>query len=180
MVTTWQTVYLALTAETFLHRRLRSTPTGHKIVAKLFFFFFKCLLCTRVFLGGSAVKNPPANAGEARDAVWSLDQETATHSSILAGRIPWTEELLGCRPWCRGVEHGWVTKHARCSGHGGAEMRASTWARLTVEWANLIKQNSFTHSNHLSWESERSQASVSVPILTAFPYVREHARETLV
>ena len=53
--------------------------------------------------------------------------------------------------------------------YGGAEMSASTWAGLTVEWAHLIKQNSFTHSNHLSWESTRSQVSVSVPILTAFP-----------
>ena len=49
------------------------------------------------------VKNPPANAGDIRDSriesrVRSLDQEDplrggmATHSSILAWRIPWTEE----------------------------------------------------------------------------------------
>ena len=44
------------------------------------------------------VKNPPANAGDVRDGVRSLDQEnpleegTATHSSILAWRIPWTEK----------------------------------------------------------------------------------------
>ena len=37
----------------------------------------------------------------------SLDQEDplekgmATHSSILAGRIPWTEEPVGYRPWGR-------------------------------------------------------------------------------
>ena len=46
------------------------------------------------------VKNPPANAGNARDAGslvqslgWEdpLKKETATHSSILAWRIPWTE-----------------------------------------------------------------------------------------
>ena len=45
------------------------------------------------------VKNPPANAGDVRDAVRSLGQEDpleegmAGHSSILAWRIPWTEEL---------------------------------------------------------------------------------------
>ena len=45
------------------------------------------------------VKNPPANAGDVRDAVRSLGQEDpleegmASHSSILAWRIPWTEEL---------------------------------------------------------------------------------------
>ena len=44
------------------------------------------------------VKNPPANAGDARDAgsilVWKdpLEEEMATHSCILAWKIPWTEE----------------------------------------------------------------------------------------
>ena len=48
------------------------------------------------------VKNLPANAGEARDAgLISLDpedpleEETGTHSSILAWRIPWTQEPGG-------------------------------------------------------------------------------------
>ena len=50
------------------------------------------------FLGDSVVKNLPANAGDARDAGSILGQEDpleegmATHSSILAWRIPWTEE----------------------------------------------------------------------------------------
>ena len=45
------------------------------------------------------MKNLPANAGDARDLVQFLGQEDpleegmATHSSILAWRIPWTEEL---------------------------------------------------------------------------------------
>jgi len=44
------------------------------------------------------VKNPPANAGDTGDVVQSLGQEdslekeTATHSSIFAWEIPWTEE----------------------------------------------------------------------------------------
>ena len=44
------------------------------------------------------VKSSPVNAGDARDVVLSLgqedalEQEMATHSSILAWRIPWTEE----------------------------------------------------------------------------------------
>ena len=47
------------------------------------------------------VKNPPANSGDARDAALipgsgrSLEEEMATHSSILAWRIPWTEEPGG-------------------------------------------------------------------------------------
>ena len=50
------------------------------------------------FPGGAVVKNPPANAGDARDEVLSLGQEDpleegmTTHSSILAWETPWTEE----------------------------------------------------------------------------------------
>ena len=47
------------------------------------------------------VKNPPANAGDVRDAVRllgredSLEEGMATHYSFLAWRIPWTEEPGG-------------------------------------------------------------------------------------
>ena len=49
------------------------------------------------FPGGSAVKNPPAVQEPRGTQIRSLDQkdplekEMATHSSILAWRIPWTE-----------------------------------------------------------------------------------------
>ena len=45
------------------------------------------------------VNNPSANAGDTRDVGSipglgrSLEEEMATHSRILAWRIPWTEEL---------------------------------------------------------------------------------------
>ena len=40
------------------------------------------------------VKNPPTNAGDARDTGQEdpLEEEMAIHSSILAWKIPWTEE----------------------------------------------------------------------------------------
>jgi len=44
------------------------------------------------------VKNLPANAGDSVQFLgWEdpLEEETATHSSILAWRILWTEELVG-------------------------------------------------------------------------------------
>ena len=45
------------------------------------------------------VKNLPANAGDARDVDLGqedpLEEGMATHSSILAWRIPWTEEPGG-------------------------------------------------------------------------------------
>ena len=47
------------------------------------------------FLGSVVVKNPPANAGDAvliSGLGRSAGVEMATHSSILARRIPWTEQ----------------------------------------------------------------------------------------
>ena len=47
------------------------------------------------------VKKPPVNAGDKKTWAQSLDREDlleegmATHSSILAWRIPWTEEPSG-------------------------------------------------------------------------------------
>ena len=44
------------------------------------------------------IKNPLANAGDAGlipESGRSLEKEMATHSSILAGKIPWTEEPSG-------------------------------------------------------------------------------------
>ena len=52
-----------------------------------------------------SVKNPPANTGDAGDLGSilgqkdPLEEEMATHSSILAWKIPWTEEPGGCSPW---------------------------------------------------------------------------------
>ena len=50
------------------------------------------------FPGGTVIKNPPARQETQEMWVQSLDQEDplkegmATHSSILAWKIPWTEE----------------------------------------------------------------------------------------
>ena len=52
----------------------------------------------QVFQVALVVKNPPANAGDLSDmgsipeSEDPLQEEMATHSSILAWRLPWTEE----------------------------------------------------------------------------------------
>ena len=48
---------------------------------------------SRGFPGAAVVKNPPANAGDLTEAGREdlIKEEMATHSSILAWRIPWTE-----------------------------------------------------------------------------------------
>ena len=53
------------------------------------------------------VKNPPAMQETyetwVQSLVWEdpLEEAMATHSSILAWRIPWTEEPGGLHPWCQ-------------------------------------------------------------------------------
>ena len=56
------------------------------------------------FPGGSAVKNLPAMQEmwvQSLEREDPLEEETATHSSILAWEIPWTEEPGGYSPWDR-------------------------------------------------------------------------------
>ena len=56
------------------------------------------------------VKNPPANVGDVRDSSWvqslgqedSLEEDMATHSTLLAWEIPWTEEPS--RLWSMGLQ----------------------------------------------------------------------------
>ena len=57
------------------------------------------------------VKSQPANAGDMRHGFdpWvrkiPLEKGMATHSSILAWRISWTEELGRLHSWDRRVRH---------------------------------------------------------------------------
>ena len=61
------------------------------------------------FPGGSGVKKPPAMQ---ETQVWFLDQEDpleeemATHSSILAWKSPWTEEPGGLQ--FMSLQEGWT------------------------------------------------------------------------
>ena len=51
-----------------------------------------------VLPGGSAVKNPPAMQEmwvQSLGEEYPLEEDMATHSNILAGKIPWTEEPGG-------------------------------------------------------------------------------------
>ena len=49
------------------------------------------------FPGSSVVKNPPVNAEDTDSIPGSLEKRMATHFSILAWKIPWTEESMGCK-----------------------------------------------------------------------------------
>ena len=73
---------------------------------------------TKGFPRGSAGRN--LSATHKTQETWAqspgqkdpLEKEKATHSSILVGKIPWTEEsgrmqFMGSQ----GVEHDWATEH---------------------------------------------------------------------
>ena len=58
-------------------------------------------LCVRTTLLAQMVKNPPAmQETQVRSLGWEepLEKEMATHSGILAWKIPWTEEPGGLQP----------------------------------------------------------------------------------
>ena len=108
------------------------------------------------------VKNPPDNAGDTGftpELGRSLENEMATHSSILAWKIPWKEEAGGLQFMeSQRVRHDLVTKqqHER-------ELRWATppitvfptdpftfvcqfFIRYTSTSANSFKLSSFIHS----------------------------------
>ena len=63
----------------------------------------------RTSLVAQMVKNSPANAGDLVRSVVredSLEKEVTTHSSILAWRIPWTEEPDGLHSM--GSQRSWA------------------------------------------------------------------------
>ena len=76
---------------------------------------------------GLMVRNLPANAGDIRMQAWSLGWEDpleegmATHSSILAWRVPWTEEP------------GWLQPM-------GSQ-------RVRHDWNNLVRVHTHTHTH---------------------------------
>ena len=62
--------------------------------------------------------NLPANAWDIRDAdlIPIPEKGIATHSSILAGRIPWTEQPSGLQSMgSQRVGHDWVTNTLTCA-----------------------------------------------------------------
>ena len=79
-------------------------------------------LHSKGFSSSSDGKEYTCNAGDPSLRLQSLGQEdplekgTATHSSILAWRIPWTEEPGGLQSmWPWRVRHDWVTVRGLCS-----------------------------------------------------------------
>ena len=87
------------------------SPPGEYSAAPWISFLMTCLMAQQV-------KNLPAMQETQKTQVWSLgwedplEEEMATHSSILDWKIPWTEEPGGLQSkGSQRVGHIWVTKH---------------------------------------------------------------------
>ena len=65
------------------------------------------------------VKNLPAMQESQKVWVWkdTLEEGMATHCSILAWRVPWTEEPGGYSPW--GHKESDMTKHRKLKNREG-------------------------------------------------------------
>ena len=80
------------------------TFTGFRSYDMDMFFFLVLLFNSLVFPDGSVVKNAPASAADKGDvgsipgSGRSWEEERATHSSILAWKIPWQRSLASCSP----------------------------------------------------------------------------------
>ena len=104
---------------------VRTNWKENKLLIALPFHFLRChklwckLLASKGFPGGAVVKNLPDNAGDSRESWVSIElqvqpfgqedplkKEMATHSCILAWKIPWTEEPGGLLRWH--WAHSWL------------------------------------------------------------------------
>ena len=75
--------------------------------------------------------------------VGPLEEEMATHSSILAWRVPWKRSLVDYSPWGCRVRHNWVHTHTetlRKKGRHGAEQQDSSRLLSLHSWSDVFQR----------------------------------------
>ena len=91
---------------------LATGPPGKSPLASFKMYLVSIYTCLWGFPGGSEVK---ASASDAGDLGFPLEKEMATHFSILAWRIPWTEDPGGLQSMgLQRVGHDWATSLHLC------------------------------------------------------------------
>ena len=71
-------------------------------------------------------------------AISSLENKMATHSSILAWKIPWTEELLRLQSMgLQRVGHDWVTSHSLSLSSAFYKSSLNIWSSLFIYYWSL-------------------------------------------
>ena len=71
-----------------------------------------------------------------------LEEEMATHSSILAWRIPWTEEPCGLQSTGSQKSQTWLSEHSAASSNRFYKSVIRVWNDHTSLWESLLKPHS--------------------------------------
>ena len=124
--------------------KARKTESLENVCGTTWLFKNMLHLCCNIrshALGGSLVKNLPANAGDTGGRVWCLGQEDpleeemATYSSITAWEISWTEEPGSLRSMgAQKARHDWTTEY---SSDPWQIIKERTNAKLSVYLSSL-------------------------------------------
>ena len=105
-------IFICPFCDTQIH--LRYAPKGLLGIYASLPFPGASLVASQGRICGKTVKNPPAVwETYVRSLGWGdpLEKGTATHSSILAWRIPWTEEPRGLQSTRKEIRPGWGNFH---------------------------------------------------------------------
>ena len=71
-----------------------------------------------------------------------MEKEMATHSSVLAERIPWTKELGGLPSMgSQRVRHNWATEHLSTCTHVLRRAKGTHWADILETLSIICSQN---------------------------------------
>ena len=116
------------------------------------------------FPSGSVIKNLPALQEMHIPVVCGenpLQEEMATHSSILAGKIPWTEECCGLQSMgSQGVRHHWALTPSLTHWIKISEGKKTVWTSDSKKgtWARRPQAQSRGGMWHGSWISDTEDA----------------------
>ena len=115
----------------------------------------------RGFPGGSAVKNLAAmQETQVRSLVWEdpLEESMTTYSSILAWRIPWTEEPGGLPPTgSQRVRHDWGTEHAGTSETHWNFPKALRESMNPTLWVQTLNLHHIAFFGNVMWDPPLSK-----------------------
>ena len=89
----------------------------------------------------------------------ALEKETATHSSILAWRIPWERSLVGYSPWgSQRVRHDWVTNtHFSPWNYKKTQERSSSILVLAMTFLDMIPKHKQQKQNSKASAQQKKQ-----------------------
>ena len=115
--------------------------------------------------GGSVAKNMPAKAGDMgliSGLGRSLEEEMVTHSSILAGIIPWKRSLVGYSPWVHRVRHDQATEHTHRKKLEMLPPMRGGGRKSRIQWTLGTSLNAFRPGENRNSRISKQQISLMI------------------